>query len=153
MFPTCVARVRNETVVVRFAHVEFPSFPYNRFPSARDPRLLASSRTLTIRRDYLHYIKKYNRFEKRHRNLSAHVSPAFRDIKLGDMVHVGQCRPLSKVRPMYCCNRSRLEPPSLLYSPSFFLASGPKTGPSPRLMPKHVSWPMSLLQYSGTSAH
>ena len=58
---------------------------------------LFARRTLTIRRDYLHYIKKYNRFEKRHRNLSAHVSPAFRDIKLGDQVHVGQCRPLSKV--------------------------------------------------------
>lgn len=58
---------------------------------------LLARRTLTIRRDYLHYIKKYNRFEKRHRNLSAHVSPAFRDIKLGDQVHVGQCRPLSKV--------------------------------------------------------
>merc|ERR1712071_621453 len=25
-------------------------------------------RTIVIRRDYLHYIKKYNRFEKRHRN-------------------------------------------------------------------------------------
>eukprot|EP01136_Pigoraptor_vietnamica_P016658 Opistho-1_new@60842 len=53
-------------------------------------------RTLVIRRDYLHYIKKYNRFEKRHKNLSAHVSPAFKDIDLGDSVVVGQCRPLSK---------------------------------------------------------
>merc|ERR1711915_912516 len=25
------------------------------------------NRTITIRRDYLHYVKKYNRFEKRHR--------------------------------------------------------------------------------------
>merc|ERR1712159_349844 len=57
---------------------------------------LKMQRTATIRRDYLHYIKKYNRFEKRHKNLSVHVSPAFRDIKLGDQVHVGQCRPLSK---------------------------------------------------------
>ena len=53
-------------------------------------------RTLTIRRDYLHYIKKYNRFEKRHKNISAHVSPAFLDLKKGDSVLVGQCRPLSK---------------------------------------------------------
>ncbi|TOF80302.1 30S ribosomal protein S17, partial [Vibrio parahaemolyticus] len=29
-------------------------------------------RTITIRRDYLHYVKKYNRFEKRHRNMSVH---------------------------------------------------------------------------------
>merc|ERR1712159_538577 len=52
-------------------------------------------RTVIIRRDYLHYIKKYNRFEKRHKNVAAHCSPAFR-IKEGDQVVVGQCRPLSK---------------------------------------------------------
>ena len=35
-------------------------------------------RTIVIRRDYLHYIRKYNRFEKRHKNISAHCSPCFR---------------------------------------------------------------------------
>ncbi|RKO84608.1 ribosomal protein S17-domain-containing protein, partial [Blyttiomyces helicus] len=53
-------------------------------------------RTLTIRREYLHFIPKYNRYEKRHKNLSAHVSPAFVGVKAGDIVTVGQCRPLSK---------------------------------------------------------
>ena len=53
-------------------------------------------RTVIIRRDYLHYIKKYNRFEKRHKNLAAHCSPAFPRIKEGDIVTVGQCRPLAK---------------------------------------------------------
>ena len=53
-------------------------------------------RTIVIRRDYLHYIKKYNRFEKRHKNLAAHCSPAFPRVKEGDVVTVGQCRPLSK---------------------------------------------------------
>lgn len=38
-------------------------------------------RTIVIRRDYLHHIKKYNRFEKRHKNLSAHLSPCFRFVK------------------------------------------------------------------------
>ncbi|KAF8541226.1 ribosomal protein S17-domain-containing protein [Trichophaea hybrida] len=52
-------------------------------------------RTLVIRRDYLHYVPKYNRYEKRHKNISAHVSPAFR-VEEGDTVVVGQCRPLSK---------------------------------------------------------
>ncbi|ORX64058.1 40S ribosomal protein S11 [Basidiobolus meristosporus CBS 931.73] len=51
--------------------------------------------TLIIRREYLHYIPKYNRYEKRHKNLAAHVSPCFR-VENGDMVTVGQCRPLSK---------------------------------------------------------
>merc|ERR1711893_33093 len=30
-------------------------------------------RTIVIRRDYLHYVKKYNRFEKRHKNMSVHL--------------------------------------------------------------------------------
>ncbi|KAG5221917.1 ribosomal protein S17-domain-containing protein [Salix suchowensis] len=45
------------------------------------------TRTIIIRRDYLHYIPKYK--------LAAHVSPAFR-VDVGDVVTVGQCRPLSK---------------------------------------------------------
>lgn len=53
-------------------------------------------RTIVIRRDYLHYIRKYNRFEKRHRNMSVHLSPAFRDVAVGDVVTVGECRALSK---------------------------------------------------------
>ncbi|KAL6047861.1 hypothetical protein STEG23_038259 [Scotinomys teguina] len=48
------------------------------------------------RRDYLHYIRKYNRFEKRHKNMSVHLSPCFRDVQIGDIVTVGECRPLSK---------------------------------------------------------
>ncbi|XP_015782000.1 40S ribosomal protein S11 [Tetranychus urticae] len=53
-------------------------------------------RTIVIRRDYLHYVKKYNRFEKRHKNMSVHLSPCFRDVALGDIVTVGECRPLAK---------------------------------------------------------
>ncbi|EDQ88395.1 uncharacterized protein MONBRDRAFT_9264 [Monosiga brevicollis MX1] len=59
-------------------------------------KTLKMQRTGIIRRDYLHYIKKYNRFEKRHKTLPVHVSPCFRDIAVGDQVTVGQCRPLSK---------------------------------------------------------
>merc|ERR1711937_187051 len=51
--------------------------------------------TIVVRRDYLHYVKKYNRFEKRHRNIPAHCSPCFR-VKEGDIITIGQCRPLSK---------------------------------------------------------
>merc|ERR1719312_2302385 len=54
------------------------------------------NRTVVIRRDYLHYVKKYNRFEKRHKNMSVHLSPCFRDTCVGDVVTVGECRPLSK---------------------------------------------------------
>ena len=51
--------------------------------------------TVIIRKDYLHYIKKYNRFEKRHKNVAVHCSPCF-DVKEGDIATVGQCRPLAK---------------------------------------------------------
>merc|ERR1711865_4273 len=50
---------------------------------------------VSIRRDYLHYISRYRRYEKRHKMISAHCSPCF-DARPGDMVMVGQCRPLSK---------------------------------------------------------
>ncbi|CAB4417545.1 unnamed protein product [Rhizophagus irregularis] len=53
-------------------------------------------RTIIVRREYLHYIKKYNRYEKRHRNVAAHLSPAFISVQPGDTVTMGQCRPLSK---------------------------------------------------------
>ncbi|KAJ3815966.1 Metallo-dependent phosphatase-like protein [Lentinula lateritia] len=56
------------------------------------------NRTLIIRRDYLHYIPKYNRYEKRHKNLAAHVSPAFR-VETGDTVTVVFTSRLSKGRP------------------------------------------------------
>jgi len=52
--------------------------------------------TIVMRRDYLHYILKYRRYEKRHTNISAHCSPCFKGIKEGDVVTIGQCRPLSK---------------------------------------------------------
>jgi len=51
--------------------------------------------TVIVRRNYIHLVKKYNRYEKRHSNTAAHVSPAFR-VKVGDRVTIGQCRPLSK---------------------------------------------------------
>ena len=53
------------------------------------------TRTIMVRRDYLHYIPKYKRYEKRHKNISAHISPCFK-CKEGDIVTLGECRPLSK---------------------------------------------------------
>lgn len=52
-------------------------------------------RTIVVRRNYLHFVNKYQRYQKRHRNLAAHCSPAFLP-KVGDEVVMGQCRPLSK---------------------------------------------------------
>ena len=38
----------------------------------------------------------FRRFEKRHTNMSVHCSPAFLNVKEGDLVTIGQCRPLAK---------------------------------------------------------
>ncbi|KAL1562885.1 30S ribosomal protein S11, chloroplastic [Salvia divinorum] len=48
-------------------------------------------RTIIVRRNYLHWVKKYQRYEKRHSNIPAHISPCFR-VKEGDHVSIGQCR-------------------------------------------------------------
>jgi len=64
-------------------------------------------RTIIIRRDYLHYVKKYNRFEKRHRNMPVHLSPCFRDVNLGDIVTIGECRPISKTVRFNCLKVSK----------------------------------------------
>merc|ERR1712228_598596 len=48
------------------------------------------TRTVVIRRDYLNWCGKYRRFEKRHKNMSVHVSPCFENVKEGDIVTVGR---------------------------------------------------------------
>ena len=46
------------------------------------------NKTIVIRRNYLHYVKKYKRFETRHKNIACHASPCF-SIKEGDIVIAG----------------------------------------------------------------
>eukprot|EP00997_Jenningsia_sp_PLL12_P007282 NODE_3893_length_718_cov_81.428999_g3285_i0.p1 GENE.NODE_3893_length_718_cov_81.428999_g3285_i0~~NODE_3893_length_718_cov_81.428999_g3285_i0.p1 ORF type:complete len:195 (-),score=29.88 NODE_3893_length_718_cov_81.428999_g3285_i0:70-654(-) len=53
-------------------------------------------RTAIVRRNYVHYCSKYQRFEKRHTNFPVHMSPCFSDSNKGDEVIFGECRPISK---------------------------------------------------------
>jgi len=46
------------------------------------------NRTVVIRRNYLHFVQKYKRFEKRHKNISVHLSPCF-SVKEGDILIAG----------------------------------------------------------------
>ncbi|XP_004707489.1 40S ribosomal protein S11-like [Echinops telfairi] len=66
-------------------------------------------RAVVIRRDDLHYIPKDNRFEKRHKNMSVHLSPCFRDIQIGDIGPVGECQVKALAPPR---NRTRSQAPS-----------------------------------------
>mmetsp|Transcript_92864 Transcript_92864/g.200778 ORF Transcript_92864/g.200778 Transcript_92864/m.200778 type:complete len:119 (-) Transcript_92864:107-463(-) len=52
--------------------------------------------TVVVRKCYLKFNNKYKRYEKRHTNISAHLSPAFKGCKVGDIVLIGGCRPLTK---------------------------------------------------------
>ena len=53
-------------------------------------------KTITIERNNVRYMKKYERFEKRTSTLSAHLPSCIGDIEVGDSVRVMECRPLSK---------------------------------------------------------
>lgn len=51
--------------------------------------------TVVVQRDYLHYVPKYMRYERRRSRIPAHNPPCI-DAKEGDIVRISECRPLSK---------------------------------------------------------
>lgn len=53
------------------------------------------SKTAILERRYLHYVKKYKRYERRRSRIPVHVPPCL-DVKEGDVVIAGECRPISK---------------------------------------------------------
>ena len=52
-------------------------------------------KTVTVERDYLHYISKYLRYEKRRSRIMAHSPPCL-EVREGDRVRIAECRPISK---------------------------------------------------------
>ena len=52
-------------------------------------------KTVIVRRDYLNYVPKYKRYERRHSHIPAHNPPCI-NVKTGDWVKVAECRPISK---------------------------------------------------------
>jgi small subunit ribosomal protein S11e len=56
-------------------------------------------RTIVARREYLHYVTKYNRYEKRHKNVAAHLSPAF----IGVQVFIGGASKYFNILLTYSC--------------------------------------------------
>jgi small subunit ribosomal protein S17 len=56
-----------------------------------------AEKTVIVRRDYLHYVPKYERYERRHSRIPAHNPPCI-DAKKGDKVRIAECRPLSKTK-------------------------------------------------------
>jgi len=64
-------------------------------------------RTGVLLREYLHYDKKYRRYERRRSKISVHIPPCI-DVQEGDEVVVGETRPISKtVAFVVVYNKSR----------------------------------------------
>ncbi len=53
--------------------------------------------TVVVQKDYLRYIKKYERYEKRRSRIFAHNPPCI-SAKRGDRVKIMECRPISKAK-------------------------------------------------------
>jgi len=52
-------------------------------------------KTIIVRRDYLNYVPKFKRYERRRSNVPAHSPPCL-EIKAGDRVRLAECRAISK---------------------------------------------------------
>jgi len=51
--------------------------------------------SILVKKEYMNYVSKYERYEKRTSKYAAHCPPCI-DVKIGDRVRIAECRPLSK---------------------------------------------------------
>ncbi len=51
--------------------------------------------SISVERKFMHYVKKYERYEKRTSTYLAHCPPCIK-LKVGDNIRIAECRPLSK---------------------------------------------------------
>jgi small subunit ribosomal protein S17 len=56
-----------------------------------------AQKTVVVLRTYLKKMRKYERFEPRRSKISAHNPPCI-NAKVGDVVKIAECRPLSKTK-------------------------------------------------------
>jgi small subunit ribosomal protein S17 len=56
-----------------------------------------AQKTVIIEREYLHYIPKYERYERRHSRIVAY-KPDCIEVAVGDKIKIAECRPLSKTK-------------------------------------------------------
>ena len=53
--------------------------------------------TAIVRWEFMHYLPKYERYERKNSSKAAHNPPCI-DAKVGDIVRIAECRPLSKTK-------------------------------------------------------
>ncbi len=56
-----------------------------------------AQKTAIVERNYLQFIPKFERYERRHSRMAAY-NPSCIDAKIGDTVKIAECRPLSKTK-------------------------------------------------------
>lgn len=56
-----------------------------------------AQKTAIVERQYLHYLTKFERYERRHSKIAAY-NPECISAKEGDRVRIAECRPLSKTK-------------------------------------------------------
>ncbi len=54
--------------------------------------------SVVVKREYMHYLAKYQRYEKRTSKYTAHLPGSIGEVKPGDRVKIAECRPLSKTK-------------------------------------------------------
>ena len=52
-------------------------------------------KAVIVKRDYLHYVPKFKRCERRHSHIACHNPPCI-NAKEGNHVRIAECRPISK---------------------------------------------------------
>jgi len=52
-------------------------------------------KTIVVQRDYLNYVPKFRRYERRRSHISAHNPPCV-NVKEGNVVKIAECRSISK---------------------------------------------------------
>lgn len=51
--------------------------------------------SISVKKEFMHYVKKYERYERRTSTYLAHCPPCI-NLQEGDKVRIAECRPLSK---------------------------------------------------------
>jgi small subunit ribosomal protein S17 len=58
-----------------------------------------SRNTVIIRQDYVQFVRKYQRYERRNSRLACHLPSCLRnEINIGDLVRIGESRKISKTK-------------------------------------------------------
>lgn len=56
-----------------------------------------AQKTVIVEKTYFHFLPKFERYERRHSRTAAY-KPDCVDVKIGDVVKIAECRPLSKTK-------------------------------------------------------